>query len=265
MLNKFAIVPEHFILATQAFAPQTDLLEAADLEAAYACVAAYDAASAGGVDGAEGGAGGGKEGRGGADKDEEGARQGGGEAGEKGEGLFAFFNSGDASGASQPHRHIQLLPVQRMRDGLGAGERWDVLARSLRDGAVRERLPFRVFAAKIDAGMDGPALRAVYLRLYRQACEAMGVEVGERDRGEARISYNLAMTREVMVLMPRAVEGAEVMDGEGTGVGRLALNGTVLAGTALVKTQREWDALRADPGQVARVLGRIGVGREGKL
>jgi ATP adenylyltransferase len=40
--------------------------------------------------------------------------------------LLAFFNSGDHSGASQPHRHLQFLPVEGMRDGDKAGD-WSLL------------------------------------------------------------------------------------------------------------------------------------------
>ena len=44
--------------------------------------------------------------------------------------LFAFFNSGDHSGASQPHRHLQFLPVEHMRDSPVADE-WDLLIDSI--------------------------------------------------------------------------------------------------------------------------------------
>ncbi|KAK0711954.1 ATP adenylyltransferase-domain-containing protein [Lasiosphaeris hirsuta] len=223
LLNKFAIVPEHFLLVTTAFHPQTNLLTAADLAATHACIAAYPPPTP----------------------------------------LFAFFNSGPHSGASQPHRHVQLLPVARMQEDLdldvvgGGGRGWDVLAgRMAEDGG---RLPFAAFAGAVAPGMDGAALQGVYLRLYGQACAAAGVTWdGEEEDGEARISYNMAMTREVMVVVPRMAEGAEVTAG-GEVVGKLALNGTLLAGTALVKSQAEWDALRGDPGQVFEVLRRIGV------
>ena len=92
VLNKFPIIPDHFILATKEFKEQTHLLEEGDLAAAYMCLAAYR---------------------------------------ESGEGLFGFFNSGEHSGASQPHRHIQFLPVESMRSGIDAGKTWDVLADSL--------------------------------------------------------------------------------------------------------------------------------------
>jgi ATP adenylyltransferase len=65
VLNKFAIVPGHFILATKAFKEQTHLLEEDDLAVTFACLQAWRKC---GLD------------------------------------LFAFFNSGEHSGASQPHR-----------------------------------------------------------------------------------------------------------------------------------------------------------------
>lgn len=141
-----------------------------------------------------------------------------------------------------------------MREGVGEG--WDVLAKGL-GGLAQEKLPFWTVAEEIRSGED---LREMYLRLYSRACEkVLGDRVDVRLEGEAQISYNLAMTRDVMVVCPRLTEGAAVRDREGKEVGWLALNGTVLAGTALVKNQAEWDALRADPGQVAAVLGKIGV------
>ncbi|KAK3368570.1 histidine triad-like protein [Podospora didyma] len=256
VLNKFAIVPEHFILATRAFAPQTHLLDAADLRAAYACIDAYHRAKNNNVH---------------KKKDDNGEiirEDTGGE-------LFVFFNSGPASGASQPHRHLQLLPVQRMRDGLpdDGGHGWDVLANALLDKSTRERLPFQTFAERIDPALGADGLRTVYLALYRLACGAVLGTAAERtsqqEEGEARISYNLAMTRDSMVIVPRATEGGDVFappasgDGDNNAerekVGQLAFNGTLLAGTALVKSQVEWDALRQDPGQLAAVLGRIGV------
>ncbi|KAL2022496.1 hypothetical protein VTK56DRAFT_5103 [Thermocarpiscus australiensis] len=270
VLNKFAVVPEHFILATRAFRAQTHLLERADLDAAYACVEAYrryyyydrrrhhhhqQQQRKGSQDDGDGD---GDDGNGGGEED-------GGE-------LFVFFNSGPHSGASQPHRHLQLLPVARMREGLEGGEQaaWEVLAGGLVREEVRRRVPFRTFAEGIGPGAD---LRAVYLRLYRRACEAvLGAEVdgavggddpGDGEGEEARISYNLAMTRDVMVIVPRIAEGEAVTamaeDGGRKVVGKLALNGTVLAGTALVKSQAEWDALRAEPEQLLEILGRIGI------
>lgn len=92
VLNKFPVIPDHFILATKEFKQQTDFLEKDDLEAAYACLKAY--------------------------KDD-------------GEELFGFFNSGEHSGASQFHRHIQFLPVESMRSGIESDDEWKILVDSL--------------------------------------------------------------------------------------------------------------------------------------
>jgi ATP adenylyltransferase len=67
------------------------VLEQDDLEATYACLRAWQAENNG-----------------------------------KQKRLFAFFNSGEHSGASQPHRHLQFLPVESMRHG-DATSGWDLL------------------------------------------------------------------------------------------------------------------------------------------
>ncbi|KAF3769525.1 HIT-like protein [Cryphonectria parasitica EP155] len=271
VLNKFAIVPEHFLLITRTFKHQTHLLDADDLAATYACIRAYHeypprrATIAGDEEGKER-----KE-----EEEEEGKNQ---------KGLFAFFNCGEHSGASQPHRHLQLLPVASMREGLAdaAGTSWDVLADKLvragdDGGGEGPKLPFLVFGERLRPDMEAKDLRAAYLRLYRKACEAAGqgqvpTDVDDEDRAsdgvEARISYNMALTRDAMVLCPRTAEGSVVLDRrrkegeeeeEGREMGKLALNGTLLAGTALVKTQGQWDALRNDPLQLWEILGKIGI------
>jgi ATP adenylyltransferase len=232
VLNKFAIVPEHFILATKESKPQVHLLEAEDLEAAYGCIRAYEQA---------------------------------------GRELFVFFNSGEGSGASQGHRHLQLLDVQNMREGLPADGGWDVLAKRLgSEGGVQQSLPFWTVGATLLPNPTGQALREIYLGLYKQAAmrvlgEGAKAVMEMDEEGEAMISYNLALARDTKVIVPRTVEGGSVKDGEGKEVGWLALNGTVLAGTALVKSEAEWDALRRDPGQVEAVLGRIGVRNGGAV
>ncbi|KAI1121569.1 HIT-like domain-containing protein [Nemania abortiva] len=221
VLNKFAIVPEHFILATRDFKPQTHLLERGDLDAAYACVQAYHRV---------------------------------------GRDLFVFFNSGDHSGASQPHRHLQLLPVDCMKYGLEAAEHggeWAVLADKV---CGREKtLPFTVFTSPINTQMNADEKHLAYLALYQRAVRAAVVNVEAVEEGEAQISYNFAMTSTCMALCPRTAEGTPIRDDMGNEIGNVALNGTVLAGTALVKNKAEWDALRTNSTSLANVLEGIGV------
>ena len=257
MLNKFAVIPEHGILATKDFKPQTHVLEVSDLEATRACIEAFEE---------EGST---------ASKEEEGEKEVGMSSPDRRPsrgGLLAFFNSGEHSGASQSHRHIQLLPVERMRDGLEeargtSGSAWTVLA----DQLDERETPFLTFSERVRLDMSAEDIHKAYLRLYRRACRAVAMHAGRSDgissdsaapmEGEARISYNLAMTRDNLVICPRLAEGAEIRASDGSLVGAVALNGTVLAGTALVKNEAEWDALREDPEGLLTVLRRIGVPR----
>lgn len=87
MLNKYPVIPNHFILATKEYREQTKLLEQDDLAATMLCLREWEKESE--------------------DKEKR---------------LFAFFNSGRHSGASQPHRHIQFLPVADM--SWGGAEGW---------------------------------------------------------------------------------------------------------------------------------------------
>ncbi len=116
VLNKYPVIAQHFILATTAFERQGDLLGMGDLAATFACLRAWGAGEGDGDD-----------------DDGAGARAGPGPGTGATKRLFAFFNSGPHSGASQPHRHVQFLPVERMRDDDGAdadapGSDWSLLA-----------------------------------------------------------------------------------------------------------------------------------------
>jgi ATP adenylyltransferase len=217
VLNKFAVVPEHFILATRAFKPQTHVLEEDDLAATRACIDGYGGA------------------------------------------LFAFFNCGEHSGASQPHRHIQLLPVEAMREGLPEDSSWDVLANRL----LTDKAPFVTFAEAITADMSSGQLHEAYVRLYQKACRAValykkdGLVDDAPATGETKISYNMAMTSTALVVCPRLSEGSPIPTE--TSTGSVALNGTVLAGTALVKSEAEWEALKGNPDLLHGALEAIGI------
>lgn len=96
VLNKFPIITEHFILVTKTNKQQTHILERDDLETTYACLKAWQDS----------------------------------EPRDSHRRLFAFFNSGEHSGASQPRRHLQFLPVENMKEDQRSNS-WDVLIDSI--------------------------------------------------------------------------------------------------------------------------------------
>ena len=230
------MIPQHFILATKPFKPQTDLLEQDDLDITMACLKAW----------------------------EEGTTR------DSPKRLYAFFNSGQHSGASQPHRHLQFLPVEEMDHGEGWKLLTDAVAQSpSRDSALCEnaQLPFLHYGARLQPDTSAEELRSTYLRLYRKAQEAVEsfrlagghVEPEKSGQDGASISYNLALTTSLMVICPRRSEGSSLWTGLGAkgdngNVGIIALNGTILAGTLMVKAEDEWHELRNHPEQLEDLL-----------
>jgi ATP adenylyltransferase len=209
------VIPDHFILATTAFKEQTHLLDAEDISAAYECLRAYR---------------------------------------EDGEELFGFFNSGEHSGASQPHRHIQFLPVQSMCSGVPDGVKWDVLTDSL--ASADAALPFKYFSSRLPSNPSAEQLHTTYKSLYEQACHISGTNPNTQ---EASISYNLGLTDRSMVLCPRTSDGTEISGENGDPIGRVSLNGTILGGTLLVKSEEEWNVMREDASKLYEVLHAIGI------
>ncbi|PHH64726.1 hypothetical protein CDD81_3988 [Ophiocordyceps australis] len=270
VLNKFCIVPEHFILATTALRQQTHVLEPADIAAAWACIIAYEPANS-------------QENTDKSDPPQQEMDIKADPNNKQGDnGLFVFFNSGPESGASQPHRHIQLLPITAMYDGLDYSHpRWNVLANSQ---SVHNTLPFTCFSEPISSPDDA---YAAYLRLYRRACDAVTAHKGQSLGSSmnkihsdasislqktnanhesltscpARISYNMAMTNRSILLCPRLSEGATLAmaDSCTPHAVNVAFNGTLLAGALLAKSEIEWNILRNDPTLLGQTLSKIGV------
>lgn len=242
VLNKYPVIPQHFILATKEYKEQTDKLEGQDLAVTYGCLQNWG------------------QGR-----------------------LFAFFNSGEHSGASQGHRHIQFLPVEEMQ-ATQEGQ-WAPLIDAMHQNGIQAldgtstiaSVPFAHFSFPIPAGPTPSTLLRLYESLYEVASVVLESShdpkvspvypLGSGPRTKT-ISYNLAMTTSTMIICPRRSEGCVLIPehvdqslGNGSGIGPVALNGTMLAGTLMVKTETEWDALRGDNGAtyLKRILEDVGV------
>ncbi|KAF3045652.1 bifunctional AP-4-A phosphorylase/ADP sulfurylase [Didymella heteroderae] len=247
VLNKFPIIAGHFILATKTNKAQTHILEQDDLEATYACLKAWSA-------------------------DNNDKR------------LFAFFNSGEHSGASQPHRHLQFLPVENMREG-EVTNGWDLLIDLILKGeqcnssqctgkascVLDPNITFAHFGRRFDGEPTGEQLVEIYNELYGLARDAVDGFITKNpgefalhpsQGGDLPISYNLAMTTAGMVVLPRRSEGTMLRRSDGSDIGFVALNGTTLGGTMLVKNQGEWDVLRSQRGKLDSILDAIGIPRD---
>jgi ATP adenylyltransferase len=128
---------------------------------------------------------------------------------------LGFYNGGAVAGASQPHKHLQLVPLPMADDGPGVPIE-PLLAAAESDRAVGRvpALPFRHAFARLDEVLflDPPAAAEAIHERYHAMLDAAGfgaVTVG----GEIRQSapYNLLFTREWMLLVPRSRECFETI------------------------------------------------------
>lgn len=139
---------------------------------------------------------------------------------------FAFYNAGPEAGASQAHRHLQIVPFP-----LGAGpeptpvER--ALAPVLRDPgrATLPVFPFRhAVAALPETAWDGPDPGRRAAESLRLAYRALAARTGLRlTPGEPAAPYDLLVTRRWMMLVPRSRERFE-----GISVNALGFAGSLL-------------------------------------
>jgi ATP adenylyltransferase len=157
---------------------------------------------------------------------------------------LVFYNGGRAAGASQAHRHLQLVPLPL------AGGAWGVPMEALFDqwssggGTTRLlRLPFRNSFAVLAPPLIGDADAAErLLETYGVMLDACGLrDDSANDGGRAaneperqRGPYNLLVTRRWMLLVPRSKEH----------FGTISVNALGFAGSLFVRDEAEMRALR---------------------
>lgn len=150
------------------------------------------------------------------------------------EGL-GFYNSGASAGASQPHKHLQLVPLplapsglalpidpllaaMRYRNGLGQIPAFSFEHAVLQTGWT----PSQSFHAAARASLDG----------YNTLLAATGIE----SRSRRPEPYNLLITRQWMLMVPRTREF----------FGSISLNALAFAGTFLVHDRKQLEELRRE-------------------
>lgn len=123
---------------------------------------------------------------------------------------LGFYNGGEVAGASQPHKHLQIVPLPLAASGPAVP-----IAALLPPCAPGEvctvsRLPFRHACTRLDAR---PAVSALLLHgLYRRLLDEAGIPVVHVDGHERQgAPYNLLLTREWMLVVPRSRERFETV------------------------------------------------------
>ncbi|KAI8820453.1 ATP adenylyltransferase-domain-containing protein [Fimicolochytrium jonesii] len=167
---------------------------------------------------------------------------------------MCFFNCGANSGASQPHKHLQLLPESPEDKDIVFPPIHSVLSYFQEDrsrGSIGTPTSFPAFpcahsitvlpplpASPVDCGI---VLEQIYTNTLTSAFANAGIEIDTAltpDSNEgadaavdrrAQPSYNVVLTKELLLIVPRRAEKAIG--------GLLSLNSVAFAGMMLVKSE----------------------------
>jgi len=163
-----------------------------------------------------------------------------------GRGGLAFYNCGDASGHSQPHKHVQLVPLPFDEDRPSSPPPFEAHVLAAAAAAGCEGAPGKLFSAaslpfKHHCCLLGPA-EGVTPEKLEEWYTAMLAEVLKSSN-----SWNLVMTRDWLMMVPRSSERT----------GDVALNALGFAGTLLVRSKAELEQVR-EVGPM-QILSQVGV------
>ena len=149
------------------------------------------------------------------------------------EGL-AFYNGGTLAGASQRHKHLQLIPLPMMPDEPSIPIA-DAIAHAQFKGSVGKVPAFKFVhgIGKLDRAIASPEAAAeATLKCYRTLLEAVGLDVTQERPPQA---YNFLATRDWMLVVPRTAECFE----------SISINSLGFAGALLVRNREDLQRLKA--------------------
>jgi ATP adenylyltransferase len=146
---------------------------------------------------------------------------------------LAFYNSGKTAGASQRHKHLQLVPLPLVPSGPQIPIEPLLTAAQFQDSnATLAKLPFIHALAPLNPHwVESPFTAAqATLEVYRTLLGAVGLDA--RQCG----AYNLLATRKWMLIVPRSQEHFQ----------SIYVNSLGFAGALLVRNAAEMEILKAE-------------------
>jgi len=150
---------------------------------------------------------------------------------------LGFYNAGPVAGASQPHKHLQIIPLTEAPDGrLPIEPLLSTVCATATIGPV-PGLPFLHAAAPfnprwLDRGQDNVIS---FHACYRALLDVTGLSIEPLQDGLERCGpYNLLVTRRWLLLVPRSEESFE----------GISINALGFAGALLVKDTTQLAVLK---------------------
>jgi ATP adenylyltransferase len=149
---------------------------------------------------------------------------------------LAFYNGGKIAGASQRHKHLQIVPTP-----LAPNQKESIPIAALFASAVFEGdigkvpdLPFVHGFCRIDADLINSPNDAAQINLERYHKLLQAVGLLNQDTENCSIAYNFLATREWMFIVPRSQEHFE----------SISVNSLGFAGALLVRNQQQMQMLK---------------------
>ncbi|MFM2431528.1 MAG: hypothetical protein RLZZ511_2741 [Cyanobacteriota bacterium] len=164
---------------------------------------------------------------------------------------LAFYNGGRLAGASQPHKHLQLVPLPFLPDDPHPHARLPIeptILAALPESGVGQAaaLPFQHAIVRLNL-MAGDAITQIQ-SAYHAALLACNIAIGDGEQASpASGAYNLLITRNWLFLVPRSQDG----------VGRIGINALGFAGALLVKNAEQLAALKTQ--RPLQLLAQVGM------
>ncbi len=154
---------------------------------------------------------------------------------------LAFYNAGKNAGASQPHKHLQLIPLPLWTgDGASAIESWLASAEFRGVIATIPKLPFAHGLMRLPSGMQSPMQAAEEtLSRYNTLLDTLGLRAGD--------AYNLLATRDWILIVPRSQDS----------FASISVNSLGFAGSLFVRDAEQMQILKAQ--QPMTILTQVAV------
>ncbi|KIY44416.1 HIT-like protein [Fistulina hepatica ATCC 64428] len=217
LLNRFCVVPHHFLLVTKDFKSQTAPLFPSDLVQVYLFLQA---------------------------------------AQKRGRIFFAFYNCGDLSGASQPHKHVQLFPLDESASAPPMDLLMHICSLGTKDEVFSLDMPYANHVFRFPrslASASRESLEDTLVHAYHTLYD-LGVSTARRvpEFPAKNLSYNVIITLEHMHFIPRSQESHRLQTGE-----LLSVNALGYAGMLLVKSDAQLEQVKSEG--IANILRAVGL------
>ncbi|MGF1590429.1 MAG: phosphorylase [Pleurocapsa sp.] len=149
---------------------------------------------------------------------------------------LAFFNGGKIAGASQPHKHLQLIPLPFLPNVVHLPVDKAIANTTFQNSLGRiESFPFRHGIASLDIASNYTAEAAAHIMLqqYYALLNQVGFQL-DPHQGKQPGAYNFLATREWMLIVPRSQESFQ----------NIPINSLGFAGSLFVRDHTSLELLK---------------------